>query len=581
MALAASMARPKRWDRPFGGDMTDDDVDRALALPLLSTIDADAFPKSQRLRDIIRFDSRISEYKRGDIVVRQGDYGHSVFIPISGAMRVLIETPPEIQRAEPALSADSSRNHGLGFWEALKQGWSKPKFPEVRDVSLYQQTNTSVRSVGSSGEAESRSYIKDVDKVNAACKTVQIKVGDDDMVGEIAALTRGIRTATIYADEDSVLLEMRWQGLRDVRNRDAGFRAFIDERYRQRALISQLRSLPLFVNLSDDVLEEISKQTKYETYGDFEWNRTFQKTDSRDSDSVIDKEPILAQQGHYPNDLIVISSGFGRVSELLDNKERTIDYLDQSALFGLEEITANWRRDENVPFQRTLRAIGYLDVLRIPVPLVEKYVLPTIPEEHLPELVIDDENPWLQSVEGERIDQELVDFFIDNRTINGTRTMLVNTDRCVNCDDCVRGCAAAHDNNPRFLRHGPKKDNIMVANACMHCVDPVCLIGCPTGAIGRHQSTGNVIINDLSCIGCGTCAASCPYDNIRLVEVRDESGAFIVDEGTREPIVKATKCDLCQDQLTGPACQQACPHDALIRMDMRDRDSLTEWLCRQ
>lgn len=119
----------------------------------------------------------------------------------------------------------------------------------------------------------------------------------------------------------------------------------------------------------------------------------------------------------------------------------------------------------------------------------------------------------------------------------------------------------------------------MVASACMHCVDPVCLIGCPTGAIGRHKNTGNVIINDLSCIGCGVCAASCPYDNIRLVEIRDETGAFVVDENM-EPIVKATKCDLCQDQLTGPACQQACPHDALIRMDMQDRDGLMEWLRR-
>jgi Fe-S-cluster-containing dehydrogenase component len=120
----------------------------------------------------------------------------------------------------------------------------------------------------------------------------------------------------------------------------------------------------------------------------------------------------------------------------------------------------------------------------------------------------------------------------------------------------------------------------MVANACMHCVDPVCMIGCPTGAIARDQNSGVVRINDRTCIGCATCANSCPYEAIRMVEIRDARGAFLIDEATKLPIVKATKCDLCADQLTGPACQNACPHDALVRMDMSDLAGLSKWLGR-
>jgi Fe-S-cluster-containing dehydrogenase component len=157
--------------------------------------------------------------------------------------------------------------------------------------------------------------------------------------------------------------------------------------------------------------------------------------------------------------------------------------------------------------------------------------------------------------------------------------MFIDTDRCTACDDCVRACAAAHDNNPRFIRHGPEHHNLMVANACMHCVDPVCLIGCPTGAIHRTPD-GLVVIDDVTCIGCATCANSCPYDNIRMVEIRDERGDFVVDQDTQTPIVKATKCDLCLEQPTGPACQRACPHDALVRMDLRDRKFLADWLAR-
>ncbi len=38
--------------------------------------------------------------------------------------------------------------------------------------------------------------------------------------------------------------------------------------------------------------------------------------------------------------------------------------------------------------------------------------------------------------------------------------------------------------------------------------------------------------------------------------------------------MQATKCDLCIDQLGGPACQRACPHDALQRVDMQSYGNL-------
>ena len=62
-----------------------------------------------------------------------------------------------------------------------------------------------------------------------------------------------------------------------------------------------------------------------------------------------------------------------------------------------------------------------------------------------------------------------------------------------------------------------------------------------------------------------------------MVDIRDFDGSPIVDQSSGTPIVKATKCDLCIDQLGGPACQRACPHDALVRLDLRDRDSLWHW----
>ena len=108
------------------------------------------------------------------------------------------------------------------------------------------------------------------------------------------------------------------------------------------------------------------------------------------------------------------------------------------------------------------------------------------------------------------------------------------------------------------------------------------MIDCPTGAIHRDLEEGLVIINDRTCIGCRRCENNCPYDAIRMVEVRDEQCLPILDSTTHAPIEKATKCDLCADQMksVSPACQLACPHDALQRVDMTDIDAVADWLNR-
>jgi ferredoxin len=86
----------------------------------------------------------------------------------------------------------------------------------------------------------------------------------------------------------------------------------------------------------------------------------------------------------------------------------------------------------------------------------------------------------------------------------------------------------------------------------------------------RSAQGGTVVINDDTCVGCATCANSCPYENITMVNIRDASGHLMRDQADGELIQKATKCDLCSEQLGGPACVRACPHDALQRVDFRE-----------
>jgi Fe-S-cluster-containing dehydrogenase component len=215
--------------------------------------------------------------------------------------------------------------------------------------------------------------------------------------------------------------------------------------------------------------------------------------------------------------------------------------------------------------------------LTIPTSILEEVVLPKLPEKQAEALTLQaDPQPTAPDI-STRLGVDLFEFLTDNRFFNGTATMVIDLDRCTRCDDCVRACAATHDNNPRFLRNGPAHEHVMIANACMHCVDPVCMLGCPTGAISRNAHGGQVAINPATCIGCKTCFNNCPYDAIRMVEARGADGAILVDNDMN-PVLKATKCDLCIEQMASPACQKACPHGALARVNMNNLNSFANWL---
>jgi Fe-S-cluster-containing dehydrogenase component len=295
-----------------------------------------------------------------------------------------------------------------------------------------------------------------------------------------------------------------------------------------------------------------------------------------------EKEPAIVSEGDYPNGIVLLRAGFARVSQKTGGGERTLNYIGAGQIFGLNEIAHNWRaKDSPANFQFSLRAIGYTHPLIVPTRVMEEIVLPSLPKNELPppvEKIEDDfDSGPPETAAREKVGADVLEFLTENRFFNGTATMVIDLDRCTRCDDCVRACASTHDNNPRFLRHGPSAGRLMIANACMHCADPVCMIGCPTGAIHRESFAGQVVINPATCIGCKSCANNCPYDAIRMVEVRDENGEFMLDQEMR-PIAKATKCDLCVENHGGPACQRACPHGALERMNLNNLDSLSRWL---
>ena len=547
MTNESSTHRPQRWDTPFGPGLSDGEIDSLLARPEFSAIRADRFPAHMPLREILRNDTRIVRLDPGELIVREGDYGHSAFVILSGKARVVLAPglPPEL------LGRHKARQKG--WWQTISQLWQNRRIPELR--SNRRGSPTHANASGDTG-FETRLFVQDIPAALDKHRTAVLEEGA--IFGELAALGRVPRTTSMFAATPIELLELRWQGLRELRRHDEGWRKRIDERYRANALQSHLRASPLFAQLDEATLATIAAGTLFETYGSFDWHVTYKQLQRQNTPA---DEPVIAREGDHADGLLLVRAGFARVASRLGSGERTLTYLGVGEHHGLEELHEAWRSGEPRSLDTSLKAVGYVDVLRVPTALLEKHVFPTMaaPEQRF---AVQSRRPLAED--------GFMEWIVAERLMNGPRAMLIDLDRCTRCDDCVRACAATHDGNPRFVRQGKVFDHWQVTHACMHCVDPVCLIGCPTGAIHRSPQGGTVVINDSTCVGCSTCANSCPYDNIVMVAIRDGSAGVFRDAADGQPILKATKCDLCSDQATGPACVSACPHDALQRIDFRD-----------
>ncbi len=129
---------------------------------------------------------------------------------------------------------------------------------------------------------------------------------------------------------------------------------------------------------------------------------------------------------------------------------------------------------------------------------------------------------------------------------------------CVGCHSCEVACAEQNQLPPevRWRRVGeveggsfPNTRRFNISMACNHCLEPACLIGCPTEAYVK-LSNGIVDHHAEDCIGCGYCTWNCPYSVPVFWPERNV----------------VTKCDLCKPRLEQgltSACVDACPTHAI------------------
>ena len=566
-----------RWDKPFGDEKISDGLLRKIfALPFFSTFDAGQFPDDLPLAGIIANDARILRLNKDQRVFRQGENGTSVFLILCGSVCSRYNRHNRMGGEQTTTQTPGSLKSMLNIGKIFAPVSST----EFGGKKINGNASQVLPDTAVSATPASRDNLNSRDFFMYA----------GELFGISSALNRRPRQHSVFANgNDTVLLEIRLAGLRELRFWSDNFRRVSDALYRDRALISVFNTAEIFTGVDRNALQYIAQHSRFEAFGSFNWMHKFKRdcTNLGSGSGMAEREPVIAEEGHYQNDIIIVHAGLVRLSKKDGDGERTSGLLKDGEIFGLDEFIKSQSEAAPRALRTTLRAIGYADIVRVPTPIFEDHIWPALHHgEDLKALLgwqkfKDDDQSSRPGLIGRarqkyaasksqfkhlKPQHGFVDFLVDNRIINGTSVMAIDQARCLDCDECLRACAETHSGTARFIRDGKVQNNLMITRACMHCVDAVCLIDCPTGAIARNPQTGDVIIEEDICIGCAACANACPYDNIRMEQVDGMAGRLPGRDGGISTML-AVKCDHCIGNKGGAACQHACPTGALVRVD--------------
>ena len=365
--------------------------------------------------------------------------------------------------------------------------------------------------------------------------------------GEMGLVSGRRRTATVVAGKDAVLLEIPRRSMLKLINSHPEIRDFVDKTFANRAL-----RLYLAPEADEDQITQVLATCKL---CQFKANETIYK------------------EGEPADAIHLVRSGSVTLAANAGGREVVLSYLAAGQYFGEVDLIAGDKR------KQLARASTKTETIRIDGAAFMKLL---------------DDNPKLREAVRARFREQMqqrvkmeqapergavMQFLLAEGLGEATDALLIDESLCVRCDQCEKACAATHGNVSRLDREaGATFDELHVPTSCRHCEHPHCMKDCPPDAIHRAPN-GEVYIED-TCIGCGNCERNCPYDVIHMgIETQTTpslwrwmlfgAGLAPGDEGHEYPegaIKKAVKCDMCRDRPEGPACVQACPTGAAIRV---------------
>jgi Fe-S-cluster-containing hydrogenase component 2/thioredoxin reductase/CRP-like cAMP-binding protein len=377
-----------------------------------------------------------------------------------------------------------------------------------------------------------------------------------EFFGESSLISGRPRDANVYAGKDCILVETPRRTMLKLMNAKDTVKKGIDWIFIVRAL--QKHFAP---TVDPKLLRPISELAELKTYqaGD-----------------------ILFTQGERGDCLYIIRRGSVSLSRRSKNEEshnedivvsqlQSDQFAGELALMGdeirRETATANVLTETIVLYRE-----GFLALLELDPSCIDS--LQQLASHHAVSLT---------SMEAQYESGKLMGFLMDKGLGEATNAMVIDESLCIGCDNCETACAETHQGVSRLNRaEGATYNNIHIPIACRHCEHPYCMKDCPPDAIHR-AATGEVFIDD-KCIGCGNCEKNCPYDAIKLTYAAPpkpsfwnwllfgsgpglgEETDFAPTEAAKQAGKKAVKCDACVGSKQGPACVNACPTGAAVRL---------------
>jgi CRP-like cAMP-binding protein/Fe-S-cluster-containing hydrogenase component 2 len=397
--------------------------------------------------------------------------------------------------------------------------------------------------------------------------------------GELGAMGGRPRSFNVVAAQETIILYVPRHALKYIEINERA-RNILAQRYLQRAVRAMTARVGLFNTVPESFVDELIRHCRIVRYD-------------------LRGVPIV-QQGEEVDGFYIILDGFVQVArQRLDGQRRVLAYLREGEYFGemaLLEGGASWA---------SAFTAGKCELIKIDkdgfIELCSGY-----PEtERAMREVIAREQEQENNVTAELSD--LLEKSGQLGVIQSDALLVMDMDRCIKCDNCVRACESLHGRS-RLIRNGVQIGKYLVPSACRHCDDPKCMSACPTGAVKRRRE-GEIYFKYDLCIGCGNCAIACPFDNITMIDTpsfdkaqarkaRELGGDFFrpyplaqhdahggllerifgighgktqeaqppAQEHGHIPPSFPIKCDLC-DGLPFMGCVHNCPTGAAIRIE--------------
>ncbi len=479
-------------------------------------------------------DVSLAKWNADAVVFEEGTYLDLAFLVVDGEVEVFqAKTDPAHQPIFTSKLATTAIQPQAGGESQSSASPTRPRTPEGQPITFLASLDFDLAH----GE--------------------RMRLGPEEIFGEIGALNGWPQSATARTTRPTTLLQIRLPALRKLRRKSKRLKQRLDEVYRSRMLRQHLAVTPLLHDCPPEVIDEFVQRVEL--------------ISARTGE-------VLVREGEPAEHLILVRSGFLKLSQMLEAGEVVVSYVGKGGTLGEGELLL----DDMDRWQATATSVGESELVRLPKADFFEIV------ESVPHLK---ERLWKGAVD--RIKEmgftrsnlersDLISFGLEKGMVQANSLLVIDLETCTRCDDCVRACGHTHGGIPRFVREGEVYDGFLIPRSCYHCEDPICLVGCPTGAI-RRANVGSVVeIDPDLCIGCSACQQNCPYDAIVMHDLNTTWGEDAVPEYLRgEPRQMASKCDLCYTSKQGPACVSSCPHGSSARVSSLEEFDLLRQAKRQ